>query len=607
MYARPMTQQKRPAPRKSDLKVFGAPIAGLISNRSLSNPEGAPQGAAVLDNFFPTATSVMLRRGKELYATIGSTDVQSLFTYNAGNNEKFFGANSTTIYDNQTQAPVYTGATSGHWNTVQFATTGQTYLVGVNGSSTGFIYDGTAFWPNVKGGVSTISYVSRTVPFVVGGTVTGGTSGATGKIYSIVVGTPNTIGALVLTNITGTFVSGELLTASLGGSATSSSLASLIVPGVDFGTTYTSADMSFVWVYKNALYFLRRDSLSFYYLPVDSIGGVATEISLGGVLTIGGKLTIGHGWSLDTGQAGGLSEQCVFISDEGEVAVYQGLSPAPNQGWSLVGIYRIGALLGDKAFVRAGADLLISTTIGMVSLAQAVQRDVAAIAPQAVSYPINDAWTQALSLRGMTDWQAVLWPEGQMIAVAPPKIIGGESPVLFVVNANTMAWCRFTNWDALCFAVFQGDLYFGSPNGQVFQANVSGFDNGQTYTGVYIPLFEDFGSPASLKIPKMGRATTRSLANVSSSLTFKADYDITIDSPPSSGLAPATSVWGSAIWGVGVWGAIADAVIDQDWVSLAGSGYSGSLAYQVTSGAIAPLDSEIVRLELTFCTGEFVS
>jgi len=605
MYYRPALKQKKTAPRASQVKVFGSPTAGWLANRQLSNPEGV-QGAALLDNYFPTATSAMLRRGKELTVTLGTDDVLSMFSYNFGNNEKLFAATNVGIYDVPTGNIVYSGTTNGRWKTTQFAATGNTYLIGVNGSDRGFIYDGSNYWPNVKGGVSALNYDARTVAFV-GGTLTGGTSGATGTIYKVVVGVPNTIGTIYLTNVTGTFQDNEIITASGGGSATANGVASLSVPGVDFGTGVTSADMSFVWVYKNALYFLRKDSLSFYYLPVDSIGGVATEVSLAGVLTIGGKLMIGQGWSLDTGQGGGLSEQCAFISDEGEVAIYQGLSPAANQGWSLVGIYRIGAVLGDKAWVRAGADLLIGTTIGMVSLSQAIQRDVAAIAPQAVSYPIHDAWVDALNRRGMTDWQAIIWPEGQMIAVAPPNIIGGDKPVMYVVNANTMAWCRFTNWDALCFCVFQGNFYFGSPNGEVYQGNVSGYDNGQPYTGAYIPLFEDMGAPSNLKVPKMGRAVLRSLSHVDDSLTFKSEYDVSLSDPPNAGIVSGDSLWGSAVWGTAVWGSFTDTVIDENWQSIGGAGYACSLLHQVTSGSIGAIDTEIVRLEMTYTVGEFVS
>lgn len=609
MYARRPAAQRMPKQRRSEVKIFGSPIGGWIANRSLSNPQDGPQGAAVLDNFFPTATGAMLRRGRENVVTLngGADDVLSLFSYNFGNNEGFFGATDAGIYTVPTGTAVYSAVTNGRWNVVQFGATGNTYLIGVNGTDEGFIYDGEFFWPNVKGGVSALQYDARTVAFVEGGTLTGGTSGATGTIVKVIVGSPTTTGTVYIRTITGTFQDNEIITGSLGGSATANGVASLYIPGVDFGSGVTSADMSFVWVYKNALYFLRKDSLSFYYLPVDSIGGTATEVSLSGVLTIGGKLIIGQGWSLDTGQQGGLSEQCVFMTDEGEVAVYQGLSPAPDQGWSIVGVYRIGRILGDRAWVRAGADLLVCTSIGMVSLAQAIQRDVAAIAPQAVSYPINDAWTGAQDLRGVENWQAVIWPEGQMVAVSPPNIIGGDEPVIFAVNANTMAWARFTNWFALCFGTFQGDLYFGTTDGIVSRANVTGFDNAETYTGVYIPLFDDLGTPTNAKVAKMGRAVLRSSTSVEALLTFKADYDTTLENAPSSGIVPPVSVWGSGIWGTSVWGDLTESVIDQQWQSMGGVGYACSAALQVTSGAVAPLDTEIVRIEMTYTTAEVVS
>lgn len=611
MYLRPVVPQKRPtATRKSEVKVFGSPTAGWISNRALSNPSDVPgQGAAVLDNYFPTATGAQLRRGRELTVTLGAgnLDVLAMFSYNFGNNDQLFGAINTGIYNVPAGTLAYGGTTNGRWNTVQFGATGGTFLIGVNGSDTGFIFDGTNYWPNVKGGVWSLAYDARTVAFVAGGTVTGGTSGATATIYRVDVGIPNTIGTLILTNITGTFQDNEIITGSLGGSATANGVATQNVPGVDFGLGVTSADMKFVWVYKNALYFLKKDSLTFYYLAVDSIGGTATPVSLAGVLGEGGKLMIGQGWSLDTGQAGGLSEQCVFISDEGEVAVYQGLSPAPSQGWSLVGKYMIGTPLGERAWVRAGADLLIDTTVGKISLAQAIQRDQAAIAPQAVSYPIHDAWTTAITLRGSTEWQSVIWPEGQMVLVSPPNIIGSDNPVVFAVNANTMAWCRFTNWYALSFATFQGDLYFGSSNGRVFQANATGFDDGAAYTGVYIPLFDDLGTPTQVKVPKMARAVLRSATHVMDSIDFKADYDITTTTAPSAGIVPGDSIWGIAIWGTGVWGSIAETVTDMRWQSVSGLGYAVSLIHQVTSGSLAPLDTEIVRLELTYTTAEVVS
>src|SRR3546814_20703564 len=72
--------------------------------------------------------------------------------------------------------------TGGYWSTAQFATTGGVYLIGVNGSDEGFIFDGAEFYPNVAGGIFGLSYDAEVTPFTEGDTLTGGTSGATGTI-----------------------------------------------------------------------------------------------------------------------------------------------------------------------------------------------------------------------------------------------------------------------------------------------------------------------------------------------------------------------------------------------------------------------------------------
>src|SRR3546814_14161502 len=97
MYARTI---QRPKKRQSQIRKLAAPIAGWISNRALAVPNGpdgkAPQGAAVLDNFIPRATSVMLRRGKRRHCTLGdgTQDTTALFAYTDGQNRKLFGATS---------------------------------------------------------------------------------------------------------------------------------------------------------------------------------------------------------------------------------------------------------------------------------------------------------------------------------------------------------------------------------------------------------------------------------------------------------------------------------------------------------------------------------
>jgi len=623
-----------PRQRIAEVIPFAAPIAGWISNRALATPQEGPQGATVLENWFPTATGAILRRGSQPHAEMPTeTPVLSLFKYVVGNNRKLFAATETTIYDvtapasavnivvgeddyeigepaddyevgEQSLGPAsveWSGATGGDWYTVQFSVSGGVYLIGVNGASTGFIYDGAAFYPNIAGGVWTIAYSGETTAFVPGEIVTGGTSGATATVVEDIASVTPGVGALTLHAITGTFSASETLSGSIAGSATSTSLQTSVVPGVDFGTL-TSADMAFVWVFKNTLWFAQKESLSAWYLPVDSIGGTATEFPLGAEFGQGGELLLGQAWSLNTSGSGGLSEQNVFVSTEGEAVVYQGSSPSVTDDWSKVGTYRIGTPMGRKGFIRAGGDLVFATTIGFISLSTAVQVDVAALSPKAVSYSIEDSWNRTVSQRGRENWVCCLWAEGQMVAIAPPA--GDYQPLFLVSNARTGAWAPFTNWDALCMEVFNGDLYFGTPDGFVMQAMVGGTDNGIPFTGTYMPLFTDAGKPTIRKAARMARAELISAVPVNEKLSCRFDFDTAIPSPPDVAPVPVGNEWENAIWDQSVWSAERASIFTDRRQSVSGYGYRASPVLQVTSGAAVPLDVIIVSLDLTLESGD---
>jgi hypothetical protein len=638
VYAR---RQTRPKPRTAAPKEWPAPIAGWVSNRALSDPQNQIEGpgAAVLDNFFPKATGVALRRGKSRYATLvePSLPVGALFTYHSGTIERLFAANEAAIYEisnvafarpadlgdddgdvfvdnlgnefgwNSTEGLVVAdGYTSADWSVVQFATTGAIFLVGFNGVDTGFIYDGDRFYPNVAGGVTQVNYDGLTDDFTEGEVVTGGTSGATGTLWKQDSATATT-GHLFLTDVTGTFVDNEEVTGATAGVADVIGAPIVAAPGMDFGPGITSADISFVWVYKSRLYMVQRDSMTAWYLDVDSVGGAATAFPMGGVFPNGGALMFGQPWSLESGGGGGLSEQNIFVTTEGEVAIYQGDNPGEASTWQKVGVYRIGAPLGKRAYICGGGDLAIATTVGLVPLSKAISLDVTALNTATVSYKIADAWTEAVNLRGTQNWQAMVWPEEKMAMIAPPNMVGSNNPAVFVSNTETGAWARFTNWEALCFAVYAGRMFFGSSDGCVYQAMAGGFDDEAPYTGVIIPLFDDMGASFATKVAKMVRARTRANAQIVDRCDILADFDLSLPAAPDATPIGSSNQWGSAIWGAATWDASVPNIINQAWNSAAAIGYSLAPCYQVTSGAAAPIDVELIDFQTLHTTAEAVT
>ena len=518
----------RRKPQKVQTANFPAPVGGWIANRSLAigrDPK-LPPGAAVLDNFFPTSTGVILRRGTEKRYSIGSGPVLSMFRYVSGAQSELFASVDGEIFDVSTSSPasVYSDGTNGDWHVQQITTSGGTFLIGVNGVDEPWLYDGTDFMPVSDFG-SGITFPS--------------------------------------------------------------------------GVTLSTSDLSYVWLYASRLWFVQKDSLSAWYLPVDQVVGELEEMPLGGVFTRGGSLVWGQSWSLTSGGSGGLSDQCVFVSTEGEVLAYQGIDPGSATDWTKAGQYRIGEPMGAKGFVRAGGDLLIATSVGLVSLAEASKRDYAALGSTAASYPIEEAWTEAVSLRGMTDWRCMVWPEGKMVIVSPPSGMN-YSPICLVANSNTGAWCRFTTWDIASMEVFNGQLHFGDRDGNVWIGNITGADDGAPYTGVCIPLFEDLGSPASRKIARNASATKRSRYKAVEKLTAVFDFEKNPGPAPDAYLTDQSSTWGSGIWGTSLWGDSDGEIVTGRWVSIGGSGRDVSVAFQVTSGDITPTDVELIRMVATF-------
>ncbi len=363
------------------------------------------------------------------------------------------------------------------------------------------------------------------------------------------------------------------------------------------GVTVTANQMSRVWSYQNRLFFIQKDSMDAWYLQVSVVGGQLTRLPLGGVFKRGGSLLFGSSWSIESGD--GPNEYCAFVSTEGEVAVYQGTDPGTISTWSLIGVYRTGKPLGPNAFIRAGGDLVIATYIGFIPLSQAMQRDYAALSPSAISFNIETAWNDAVSLRSGLPWACEVWPELQIAILALPTVTGA-APQVYVVNTRTGAWSPWTGWDARCMEAFNGRLFFGTTGGKVVEAYTTGMDMGMPFTSTFIPLFSDINTPLTMKIAQMARAVIRSPIPVNVGLSVQADYIVDLPPVPDAAPIPVGSVWGTGVWGTSVWGAGFEKQIQQDWTSASGAGYAIAPCLQITSGAAIPLDAEIIRIDMTF-------
>lgn len=596
---------RKAKPRVSRTKSFPAPRRGWISNENLAASK--PEGARVLENWFPTPTGARLRRGSNKYATIGDEDpVTSAASYKSGNLSKFFATTETDLYDLSTVAdedvsptPTYSGLTGGNWSWLQFETAGGAFLIGVNGADDGLVYDGTNWYPITGNAVYRLNYDAQTVNWGAPGiTVTGGTSGATGVLYRDV--DAGATGYLLLTTITGTFQDNETITASTG-SATANGTPTLVSPAI---TGVALSSLSYLASHNSRIWAVEKNSTNAWYLDPEAIAGAATKFPLGGIFKRGGSLLFIAEWSQDEGA--GLSASLAFFTTEGEVAVYSGTDPDTAATWALRGVYRIGLPLGKDAWIKAGGDIVVATDIGMVPLSQAVVRDVAALTLSAISSPIEDEWSKAVASRSSRDWVCESWPTKQMLLVAFPAS-DTEQAGMFAANLLTGAWAFFTAWDGFCLQLFEDRMFWGTDTGLVVEAEVTGSDMGSPYVATYVPLFDDCKTPAALKQMTMARPVYRSPIEVTPRMSGQYDFDVSLPPAPDAYADGTQSIWGGGLWGSAIWGESVAKSTFGGWQSTVGGGYAISAALQITSGNLAAPEIDLVRIDVIFEIGDAVS
>lgn len=365
-------------------------------------------------------------------------------------------------------------------------------------------------------------------------------------------------------------------------------------------TGVTTSTLSHVWSFASRLFFVKKGTLSAYYLPVDSIGGAANEVSLAGIFKLGGSLLFGATWSLDAGD--GLDDKCVFVSTEGEVAIYEGTNPGSAADWRKVGVYQINRPLGQNGTMQAGGDLLIATVNGFVPLSEAINRDVAALAMAAVSAPIAPYWQQqAARLTGK--WEILKWPRRNLMFVSQP----GDDKCL-VANLQTGAWSRFTGWATNCLGFYSDNGFYGG-GVCVYRMDSTGADDGIPYTCSYLGRHEGMGADGAQKTILQMRAIMKSSTPTNAKVSALTDFNTVLSTAPNAPTALAVvDGWDSGLWDTALWGGTSSAVsIGGTWVSVGRTGYAIAPEVQLTFGDVTKPQVELVSIDATFNVGALVS
>ena len=100
--------------------------------------------------------------------------------------------------------------------------------------------------------------------------------------------------------------------------------------------------LAYVWKYRNRLYFIQKNSMTAWYLPLDAVGGVLLPIYLAGAASTRRQAAVRRDRGRSTA-GDGTDDKCVFVTDLGEVLIFTGSNPSDAANWRQEGRYQIGA------------------------------------------------------------------------------------------------------------------------------------------------------------------------------------------------------------------------------------------------------------------------
>ena len=337
--------------------------------------------------------------------------------------------------------------------------------------------------------------------------------------------------------------------------------------------------------HKGRLFFVQENSLRVWFLEPFAIQGEANLLDLGPIFDKGGSILCQATWTLDGGS--GADDLAVFVTTQGQVAVYQGLDPSDANNWALVGVYDLGLPLSRRSLIKYGSDLVLLTTDGVVPLSQALTLDRAQENLVALTQKIQNAFQQATQrFRGNFGWEGVLYTKGTLAIFNIPTATLSRSEQ-YVQNVQTGAWCRFTGIDAFCWAVANDQMYFGASD-YVGLWDTGYADNTTGITGDIKTAFNYFGSRGDLKKFEMLQPILRIASNIAPAVEVITDFKERVPTAVPTSITTTGGKWDTGLWDVALW---SPSVQTRDsWTSVTGIGYCGAVRLRVQPEPVLYID-----------------
>lgn len=344
-------------------------------------------------------------------------------------------------------------------------------------------------------------------------------------------------------------------------------------------TGVTTSLLNYVTIHMQRLWFIQANSMTLWYLPPLSIAGTVSQFPVGQLFRKGGYIVAAEPWTVDSGA--GKDDMFVICTSNGEIAVYAGTDPDSIATWTLIGVYDVALPLGPRPLLAYGGDLLYLSRIGCTPMTRITQSSFLN-ATDEVSYKIDGAFLDAASSYNLNfGWQMMTAKAQNMLIVNVP-VSSDTLSYQFVMNTITKAWCRFTGWNASCWANFNGQLYFAGGN-KVYHAWTGPNDSGAPIVGTVAQAYSALGIGGQKQITLV-RPNVAFSAQVNLQIALDADFR-TFSGMTQIGYAPpiGAAIWDLDLWDSGIWDG-GTQILNPTWTTVPGDlGYLHSLRMQISS------------------------
>lgn len=312
-------------------------------------------------------------------------------------------------------------------------------------------------------------------------------------------------------------------------------------------TGVESSDLIHATVYRQRLFALARNFLGFYYLPVDSIAGAMTGFRIGSLCSKGGYAVSQATWTVDGGE--GQDDFYAIATSEGQVVVFFGNNPGDLAAWDLRGVYDLGRPVGKNCFVKFGGDLLYLSEDGVVPMSAALVT-ASVNKGQFLSRYVAPSLQRDISLfLNSFGWGIYLVPSRALVIVNVPS----DPSRQYVYNTQTKAWSTFSGWDALSWAMYNGQPYFINREGDVLAAFSTASDDGALIRYQVKTAFNRFQKMRKIR-PTLARPFIAQDIGSSYFLGFAHDFENNYVGSTFETVSGSAALWDTALWDVSLWG-----------------------------------------------------